>query len=62
MVVPPLQMVVLPVIETVGKGLTVTVVVAVLVQLFASVPITVYPVLVVGETVIASVDCPEAHT
>ena len=62
-VVPdPLQIVVNPVMATGGNGFTVTVVVATMVQLFASVAVTVYPWLAVGETTYISVDGPDVHT
>ena len=51
MVDPPLQSEdVLVVAVTVGIGLTVIVTLAVLVQLFPSVPVTVYVVVAAGET------------
>jgi hypothetical protein len=42
-----------------GSGVTLMVLFAVLLHPAALVPVTVYVVVVVGETVIAAVDCPE---
>jgi hypothetical protein len=47
--------------DTVGGVFTVIVTELVLVQLLASVTVTVYEVVVVGETVMEDVVCPELH-
>ena len=63
MVLDPSHIVATPVIDTAGNEFTVMAAVAKLLQLFASVPVTVYPVLVVGDTIIAVVvPPPELHT
>jgi hypothetical protein len=58
----PMQIPVSSGIVTVRNGLTVTVVVAVAVQLLASVTITVYEVVAVGETVMLDPAPPGFHT
>jgi len=60
-VLDPLQIVASPVIATAGSGFTVTAAVAKLLQLFASVPVTVYPALAVGATVIVVAVEPVDH-
>lgn len=51
-VLPPVQIPVVPVIETVGVGFTVTVTVEVAEQPLAATPVTVYVVVVDGVTVV----------